>query len=74
MDDTVGPECRNCGRYAETGRHVALVCTHGEDVGRRWGRWEDMDERGRWAKKVKDGDGEYTVDLVETFFSNLDLR
>jgi len=33
-----------------------------------------MGERGRWAKKVKDGDGEYTVDLVETFFSNLDLR
>jgi len=57
---TVDPGCRKCGRYAET-RHVALVCTHGEQIGRKWGRWEDMDGRGRWAKKVKDGDGEYTV-------------
>jgi len=24
------PECRKYGRYAETGKHVALVCTHGE--------------------------------------------
>jgi len=38
---------------AETGKHAALVCTHGEVVGRWWGRWEDMDERGRWMKKVK---------------------
>jgi len=27
------PECRKCGKYAETGKHVALVCTHEEDVG-----------------------------------------
>jgi len=30
IHDTVDPECRRCGRYAETGKHVALVCTHGE--------------------------------------------
>jgi len=30
------PEWRKCGRYAETGKHVALVCTHGEQTGRRW--------------------------------------
>jgi len=68
------PECRKCGRYAETGKHVALVCTHGEDVGRRWSTWEDMDDRARWARKEKDGEGFYTVDLVETFFSKIDLR
>jgi len=34
IDDTVDPECRRCGRYAETGKHVALVCTHGEAVGK----------------------------------------
>ena len=37
-------ECRKCGRYAETGRHVALVYIHGEEIGRKWGTWEDMDE------------------------------
>ena len=26
-----------------------------------------MDGHGRWAKKVQEGDIEYTVDLVETF-------
>ena len=48
------PECRKCGRYAETGKYVALVCTHGEQIGRRWGTWENMDDRKRWAKKEKD--------------------
>jgi len=28
-----------------TSRHVALVCTHGEAIGRRCGCWEEMDER-----------------------------
>ena len=70
---TDNPECRKCGKYAETGKLVALVCTHGEDVGRRWSTWEDMDDRARWARKEKDGEGFYTVDLVETFFSKIDL-
>ncbi|KAF8421831.1 hypothetical protein EV426DRAFT_671790 [Tirmania nivea] len=73
LDDTVDPTCRTCGRHVETGRHVALVCPRGEEIGRRWSNWEEMDERKKWAKKVKDGGGEYVVDLVETFFSNLDL-
>jgi len=67
------PECRKCGRYAETGKHIALVCTHGEDIGRRWSTWEDMDNRARWAKKEKDEKGFYMVDLVEMFFSKVDL-
>ena len=49
---------------------MALVCTHGEGIARRWGCWEDMDERDRWVKKVKDPGGGYVVDLVETFFAN----
>jgi len=55
-------------------KHVALVYIHGEDIGRRWGTWEAMDERERWMKKVNDPDGDYVIDLVETFFAGLDLR
>jgi len=55
-------------------RQVDFVCTHGEHIGRKWGTWEDMDDRARWAKKEKDEKGFYTVDLVETFFSQMDLR
>jgi len=33
-----------------------------------------MGELERWRKKVKDPDGEYEVDMVETFFTDLDLR
>ena len=58
------------GIYAEIGKYVALVCIHGEDVGRRWGTWEAMDEPERWRKKVKDPDGDYEVDLVESFFTD----
>jgi len=68
------PECQKYGRYAEAGKHVALVCTYAAEIGRRWGTWEDIDERSRWARKEKDGEGFYTVDLVETFFSKIDLR
>jgi len=55
------------------------ACTLGvhawrEDIGRRWSTWEDMDDRARWAKKEKDEKGFYTVDLVETFFSKIDLH
>ena len=32
-----------------------------------------MDEKMKWLKKVKDRKEEYTVDLVETFFLNLDV-
>jgi len=67
-------ECRKCGRYTETGKHVALVYTHGEDIGRRWSTWEDMDDSARWARKEKDEKAIYMVDLVEMFFSKIDLR
>ena len=50
-----------------------MICPYGEEIGRRWSSWEEMDEKKRWMKKVKDGEEEYTVDLVETFFSNIDL-
>jgi len=33
-----------------------------------------MDEPERWRKKVKDPDGDYKVDLVDTFFTDLDLH
>lgn len=55
MDDTVDPVCWRCGRHEETGRHVALVCSYGEEIGRRWSTLEEMDERKRWLKNVKDG-------------------
>jgi len=32
-----------------------------------------MNHRARWARKEKDKKGFYTVDLVETFFSKIDL-
>ena len=32
-----------------------------------------MDKKRKWMKKVKDRKEKYTVDLVETFFSNLNL-
>jgi len=54
--------------------HVALECIHGEDIGRKWGTWEAMDEPERWRKRVKDLDGGYDLDLVEEFFASLDLN
>jgi len=33
-----------------------------------------MDDRARWAKKEKDEERFYTVDLVQTFFPNIDVR
>ena len=35
LDEDTSDRCRKCGRHAETGKHVALVCIHGEDIGRR---------------------------------------
>ena len=35
----------------------------------RWGTWEDVDERKKWMKKVKEEDKEVTVDLVEALFT-----
>jgi len=74
LDEYTPDRCRKCGRYAETGKHVALVCIHGEDIGRRWKTWDQMVEPERWRKRVKDPDEVYELDLVETFFTNLDLN
>jgi len=68
LGESNDPECRRCGMHEETGKHVALVCIYGGEIGRRWGMWEDMDVRERWLKRVKDPDGDHVVDLVETFF------
>jgi len=62
---------RKCGRYAETGKHVAwtvYMAGISEEGGGRG------DEKERWMRKAKDPDGNYVVDLVETFFTDLDLR
>jgi len=35
---------------------------------------KQMDEPERWSKRVKEPDGDYELDLVETFFTSLDLN
>jgi len=52
---------------------VTLVCTAGEWLGRRWSSWEQADDRRVWMRKRKDGDKEVVIDLVEYFFTKLDL-
>lgn len=49
-----------CGDRQESSSGVSKR----EEIGRRWSNWQEMNERGRWLKKVKDGGEEYTVDLV----------
>ena len=73
LNETIHLMCRFCGNHMEIDKHVALVCPYGEEIDRRWNNWEEMDEKKKWLKKMKDGKEEYTVDLVETFFSYLDL-
>jgi len=68
-EDLTCAECHNL----ETGRHVALVCIAGEWIGRRWSSWEQADDRNVWMRKEKDGDKEVTIDLVEDFFTKLNL-
>jgi len=73
LDPWEDPTCRVCLNL-ETGRHVALVCTAGEWLGRRWSSWEQADDRKVWMRKRKDGDKEVVIDLVEDFFTRLDLQ
>ena len=73
LDNNLDP-IWGCGNYSETGRHVALSCIEGKWLGRKWGAWGDMDDSKKWKKQVKDGEREYTVDLVEELFTKLDLR
>jgi len=60
--------------FLETGAHKALASIHGEEVERKWGCWEEMDEKGKWASRVKVVDKMVVVDLVETFFTKLHIR
>ncbi|KAF8419629.1 hypothetical protein BGX38DRAFT_1280341 [Terfezia claveryi] len=57
------------GRASEGGKGPKEYAYGGEEIGRRWSNWEEMDA----GKRVKDGGEEYAVDLVETFFSSFDL-
>ena len=56
-NDTTDPTCRICGHQMETGNHIALVRPYGEEIGRKWSSWEDMDERKKWLKKIKGWEG-----------------
>lgn len=71
-------QCRTGKGKLQVWRHVledvALSCPAGEWLGRRWSTWEQAEERERWLRKIKDRDKEeeVVVDLVETFFMNLE--
>jgi len=64
------------GRYyeLETGKHVALACIAGEWIGRRWSLCEQADDKGVWMQKNMVEDKEVLVNLVEDFFTKVDLR
>ena len=64
---------RFCKRHIETDKYIALVWLYREDMGPRWSNWEEMDKKKKYLKKVKDREKQYTMDLVETFFLNLNL-
>ena len=63
--------CRGCGRFEETGAHVALVCLENEKLGRHFGSWEQADDPNQVFKTIHKGDKMVTVDLAETFFGSL---
>ena len=63
LDNSNNPSCRFCGNHIETGKHVAFVCPYEERIGQRW---EKMDKKKKWLKKVKNREKVYIVDLVET--------
>ena len=53
----------------ETGSHEALGCMTGEEWGRRWSTWAQMDEKIRWRRAEKGPDDrEVVIDLVEEWF------
>jgi len=74
LDPWEDPTCNAEDCYElETSKHVALVCISGEWIGRRWSTWEQADEKKVWMGKEKDGDKEVVRDLVEDFFTKLNL-
>ena len=57
--------CRRCA-VLETGPHAAVGCMDGENFGRKWSTWGQMDEKNRWRRVDKcEGDKEVVIDLVE---------
>ncbi|KAF8421844.1 hypothetical protein EV426DRAFT_718542 [Tirmania nivea] len=66
-----GVSCRYCGKYEESGFHVALVCMEGESLGRRFGNWEEVDDPARVRRKVMIEGKAQVVDLAESFFGRL---
>jgi len=74
VDSTINPTCQKCRRLPETGAHKALACIHREEIGRKWGCWEEMDGKDKWTSRAKEGERTVLVDLVETFFTKLDIR
>ena len=57
-----------CRRYAiiEAGPHTAIGCMDGENFGRKWSIWGQMDEKNR-RRRVEKGepDKEVVIALVE---------
>ena len=74
LDKQTTQNAGNVEDMRRQGKHVSRWSVRTEEqIGRRW---EDMDGRKRWARNEKDAEGFFfcTVDLVETFFSNIDLH
>ena len=80
------PECRQCGKAAESGDHLVFVyeewrelrkevwVQEEEATARRWRDWKDLDS-GNWAIKERDAQGKLVVrDLVAEFMSKSKLR
>lgn len=44
--------CRLCYEVLETGVHLAFGCAGGEQLGRVWSPWEEMDEKHRWVRST----------------------
>ena len=59
---------RRCS-VEETGSHAALGYMVGEEWGRSWSTWAQMDEKAMW-RRVKKGpdDEEIFIDLVAEWF------
>ena len=57
--------CRRCA-VPETGPHAAVGCMDGENFGRKWSTWGQMDEKNPCRRVEKgEGDKEVGIDLVE---------
>ena len=78
------PDCRHCGKAAETGDHLVFFCEKWDSLRRsvwiekdatvrKWRDWEDLDSS-NWVIKERDPDGKLTVrDLVADFMSKIKL-